>query len=831
MRLRQEILIGAIGISVFIIIVSMTAVIHVIQQQNDTLSFDKLKQSFHIIFDDISARQKNILAATRQLSKVPKMGLTIQYLVNYGKYEIGNVSLRSTYQKMALQAKEIAQAAGIWQLAIYDGEGDLMAFSTRTKEGYRVGYAEGFPTPVFQIGSVAMKEMIWTQQANVANINLTLDKATPQMEHIQFERVDHFLCMVAYVPIQRIQWRETNTIKISGTARAIFPLDQSIVTRLSALTDTQINILTQNQFSTGMLPEYDSFLHSTKTHRSRNDIQGDPRLTFSEITLHQKDYYQAAYHLQNNHEPVGTILSLYSKKIARKNTFQMIHTLGMIALICIGIIIPLAFFFSNTISKPIRQMVMLLRDGITNGDFKKDIHIRQTGEIGELVSAFQVMKATIRKVSKELIFLTENIQQGKLDFRANNSLFFGEWRDLINGVNNVVSAFVEPIDLTSKMLDCLASGELPEKIHQYYKGDFNKIIHNLNALIDVTHVTTQIAEEIVEGNLSITIRKRSGKDRMITALNEMIQKLNEIIHETNTMIHAVEKGHLDIRGNVENFDGGWRDMMTGINQLIDGLRTAVSKSAKLSQEMALARKIQTSLQPSLSDDMHPELIVSATMLPADQVGGDFYDVAFDQSGNIGFAIGDVSGHGVAAGMIMMMAQTIYSTVTTNHTHDARTIVITINRILYSNVCQRLNESHFMTFTVLKYLGEGSFQHAGAHLSMIIFRKKTQKFDLIRTTGVYLNLKSDISHATKNNEFYMDCGDILFLYTDGITEAENQEGNILDIDGFIKIARIHIHRNPEDMKEKIMCDVLTWCKNNRTDDMTMLIIKRREKHNE
>jgi serine phosphatase RsbU (regulator of sigma subunit) len=243
--------------------------------------------------------------------------------------------------------------------------------------------------------------------------------------------------------------------------------------------------------------------------------------------------------------------------------------------------------------------------------------------------------------------------------------------------------------------------------------------------------------------------------------------------------------------------------------------------------MELSRKIQTSLLPTSTENLHPELEISAAMIPADHVGGDFYDITFDKTGSLWVAVGDVSGHGVTPGLIMMMAQTVHTTVTTNLDCDARSVVVKINEILYKNVNERLNETHFMTFTALKYLGAGRFQYAGAHLSMIVFRQKTGTCELIKTKGVYLNFKKDISRATKNSEFSLDPGDTLVLYTDGLTEAENSDGNLLDIDGFLKIIEKHAHRIPEAMRDTVMADVVKWCGNRRADDMSLVIVRRNE----
>ncbi len=264
-------------------------------------------------------------------------------------------------------------------------------------------------------------------------------------------------------------------------------------------------------------------------------------------------------------------------------------------------------------------------------------------------------------------------------------------------------------------------------------------------------------------------------------------------------------------------------MRVSIKDLTENLK----EQERLKSEMELARKIQTSLLPSQADSYHPDFKIASAMVPADQVGGDFYDITYDRAGNIWYAIGDVSGHGVTPGLIMMMAQTAHATITANIDCEARDLVIKVNEILYRNVHERLNETHFMTFTALKYLGEGRFQHAGAHLSLIIYRQKTKSTDFIKTKGIYLNFKKDISKGINNQEFRLEPGDVLVLYTDGLTEAQNADGNILDIEGFVKIIETHVHQDVEDMKTLIMEDVLRWCDHKRLDDMSIVIIKRKE----
>jgi len=391
---------------------------------------------------------------------------------------------------------------------------------------------------------------------------------------------------------------------------------------------------------------------------------------------------------------------------------------------------------------------------------------------------------------------------------------------------SIKKIIISPIRAVVGYLSRLAAGDIPDQLTELYWGEFNEIRKSLNMLIEATNQTTMAAEEIAVGNMDIKVKERSEHDRMMKALVRMIERLDEILKETDGMIRAVGSGRLDIRGDARGFEGGWKALVIGVNQLLDGLSAAISEKAALNHEMALARRLQTSLLPTVSNDFHPDFEIAAAMLPAEQVGGDFYDITYDRAGNLWLAIGDVSGHGVTPGLIMMMAQTVHTTVTTNIDCEAGGLVVMLNDILYKNVHERLGENHFMTFTALKYLGQGRFEHAGAHLSMIVVGRDTGTCELIRTTGVYLNFVADISRAIQNHQFSLEHGDTLVLYTDGLTEAQNGNGEMLDIGGLVKIVEKHCRQTPEVMKELIMAEVIRWCDNKRTDDMSIVIVKRK-----
>ena len=190
--------------------------------------------------------------------------------------------------------------------------------------------------------------------------------------------------------------------------------------------------------------------------------------------------------------------------------------------------------------------------------------------------AFRNMKGKIADVLQETELLIQAVQDGKLEARGNVELFAGGWRELVIGINNVIDALMAPFNVATEYVDRIAKGDIPQKITDEYRGDFNEIKNNLNLLIDAMNETTRIAEEIARGNLMLEARERSEHDTLMRSLNVMIQRLKDILQQTNTLIHAIQEGKLDARGSSETLSGGWLELVVGINKLIDAFVTPIN---------------------------------------------------------------------------------------------------------------------------------------------------------------------------------------------------------------------------------------------------------------
>ncbi len=338
-----------------------------------------------------------------------------------------------------------------------------------------------------------------------------------------------------------------------------------------------------------------------------------------------------------------------------------------------------------------------------------------------------------------------------------------------------------------------------------------------NGLFAVTAISVLIA--IVIGLVLST-----SFTRPITALTSSLDQLEQTqyVFENQELSHQIREDLAEYslkHDEIGVMAKAFRNMIGHLQAAQQRLR----EQERLKHEMELARHIQTAILPKNVE--HPDFEIDAVMIPAEEVGGDYYDVLYGQDGQLWLAIGDVSGHGMTPGLIMMMAQTLHTAITTLKKATPREVVIEVNQVLYHNVHDRLNTDHFMTFTTLCYQGNGHFIFAGAHVDLIIYRWREKCCDVIETPGTWLNFLPDITDATEHSECTLDIGDVLILYTDGLIEAQNEQGELLEMERFLEIIQTHADKDVTTLRDAIITDVLTWCGHQRDDDMTLMVVRR------
>ena len=245
-----------------------------------------------------------------------------------------------------------------------------------------------------------------------------------------------------------------------------------------------------------------------------------------------------------------------------------------------------------TMSDSLKYKISCL-EKVAAGNLDFEFHIASAKD--GLGNSLARLKETLTSLLREIAGLITSVQTGKLTARGNADTFDGGWHDLVVGMNSVIDAFVAPITLTAQYIDRVVKGDLPEKITAEYQGDFNQIKNNINLLIDAMLGITQLAEAIAAGNLTAAVRERSAEDRLMRALQGMLTRLHALAQELDELTQAVQHGNLQLRGCADEYHGGWRTLVTGVNNVIEAFVRPMTQI-----NHTLARVAQGDLTDTLS---------------------------------------------------------------------------------------------------------------------------------------------------------------------------------------------------------------------------------------
>jgi len=263
-----------------------------------------------------------------------------------------------------------------------------------------------------------------------------------------------------------------------------------------------------------------------------------------------------------------------------------------------------------------------------------------------------------------------------------------------------------------------------------------------------------------------------------------------------------------------------------ITKNLENISYNLKKSESVLGEIDLASKIQKDVLPKKAKGILGLDIVAKTR-SAEKMGGDSFD--FIQSGdNTLIYIGDVTGHGIPSGIIMMVVNTLIHVFAQEESRSDNVIIKT-NKFL----APRISQSLYMTAVLLRWDAKNQkLYYSGAgHEHILIYRAKTQDVYSIKSGGIALGMIPDVSPITKEKEIHLDPDDAICLYTDGITEASNKQNEMYGLKRLMKSFKNHAYRPQADtIFNKITTDFSDYVgEYTQIDDITMIIIKYKGKN--
>ncbi|MCR5830508.1 MAG: SpoIIE family protein phosphatase [Lachnospiraceae bacterium] len=303
------------------------------------------------------------------------------------------------------------------------------------------------------------------------------------------------------------------------------------------------------------------------------------------------------------------------------------------------------------------------------------------------------------------------------------------------------------------------------------------------------------------------------------------KKISDPLKRLEADVRKISNGNLDIRTSVTTDDeigslaGSFNSMTDSLQKYIADLKEVTAKEERIASELAVATNIQASMLPRDFDDFssRKEFNLFATMTPAKEVGGDFYDFFMIDEDHIALVMADVSGKGIPAALFMAISKALIknSVLAGNGPADA----------LYKaneQLCEGNDAELFVTvwLAVIELsTGKGIAVNAGHEHPVL--KRADGKYELVE-------YKHSIAVAAmegvgfREHEFELHPGDTVFVYTDGVPEATNANNELYGTERMLNALNKRTNESPEELLELVRKDIDSFVdKAPQFDDLTML----------
>ncbi|MDR0444269.1 MAG: SpoIIE family protein phosphatase [Treponema sp.] len=351
-----------------------------------------------------------------------------------------------------------------------------------------------------------------------------------------------------------------------------------------------------------------------------------------------------------------------------------------------------------------------------------------------------------------------------------------------------------------------------------------------------------LSVQIPEKEVFAYLRNQTSRFSVITALSLIVmlclayylisKQINSPLKRLTDGVSRLALGNMDVSIAVKTNDE-LELLAQTFNKMTSDLKKSIEEAARehdekerIKAELNIATAIQTSMLPCIFPPFpeRQEFDLYASMVPAKEVGGDFYDFYFVDKDNLAVVIADVSGKGVPAALFMVITKTLIKNCSS--CKNPRGVFETVN----NKLCESNETGMFVTaFMGLYNIPTGRFMFVNAGHNPPLLKKRNGGFQFLRAKPcLVLAWMKGVKYIQE--EIFLERGDVLYLYTDGVTEAMNKDNVLFSEARLLEAANRNLDCTPEGLISAIKREVNVFSDGcEQADDITMLALKIRNKN--
>lgn len=351
--------------------------------------------------------------------------------------------------------------------------------------------------------------------------------------------------------------------------------------------------------------------------------------------------------------------------------------------------------------------------------------------------------------------------------------------------------------------------------------------------IGVLFPKNELTEDIIQLNKIVVFLGIAGILLLLTAVIFNTSSITKQLRALSQAAERIGTGNLNIQlpsvqsgDEVGKLTAAVNYMKTSLGEYITQLKETTAAKERIESELKIAHDIQVNLLPKTFPPFpdKPEIDIDAAIKPAREVGGDFYDFFLIDRDHLCFVIADVSDKGIPAALFMVITKTLLKAVAAARVMNPGDILNTVNREL----CKGNDATMFVTiFCSILDIRTGEIHYANAGHNPPLIVRTTGDVAFITAKGdIVAGVFEDVRYQTEG--LFLQPGDFIFLYTDGVTEAVNEANELFSEERLHTSLTAMGSRPVRDIIPEIVQEIerFSMGMKQQTDDITMMIVQYR-----
>ncbi|MEI7894645.1 MAG: methyl-accepting chemotaxis protein, partial [Myxococcales bacterium] len=225
---------------------------------------------------------------------------------------------------------------------------------------------------------------------------------------------------------------------------------------------------------------------------------------------------------------------------------------------------------------------------IAKGDIPARITERYSGDFEAFKNNLNAAMESIHALIDDTSMLEHAAVEGKLTVRVDASRHRGDFKKIVQGVNATLDAVTGPLSTTGNCVERISKGDIPPKIADTYRGDFEALKNDLNALIASLQEIASLAQRIADGDLTVRVTPRSENDLLLRAIGQMVNNLNELLLRTRDVTKQVTQAAEEVATASQSLSAGAVEQVSALAQISVSMNELAAQTQQNAENAAQA---------------------------------------------------------------------------------------------------------------------------------------------------------------------------------------------------------------------------------------------------